>query len=63
MQTNNYQGLKVIGDRQSSVRDELVVEAPLQININGNSYTVVMRTPGNDIDLIRGLLYAEDFCL
>lgn len=60
MQTNNYQGLKVIGDRQSSVRDELVVEAPLQININGNSYTVVMRTPGNDIDLIRGLLYAED---
>jgi FdhD protein len=60
MQTNNYQGLKVIGDRQSAVRDELVVEAPLQININGESYTVVMRTPGNDIDLIRGLLYAED---
>lgn len=60
MQTNNYQGLKVIYDEQSPVRDELVVEAPLQININGESYTVVMRTPGDDIDLIRGLLYAED---
>lgn len=60
MQTNNYQGVKVIGDKQSAVRDELVVEAALQININGSSYTVVMRTPGNDIDLIRGLLYAED---
>jgi len=60
MQTNNYQGLKVIGDRQSAVRDELVVEAALQININSASYTVVMRTPGNDLDLIRGLLYAED---
>lgn len=60
MQTNNYQGLKVIHDEQSPVRDELVVEAPLQININNESYTVVMRTPGHDIDLIRGLLYAED---
>jgi len=60
MQTNNYQGLKVISDEQSAVQDELVVEAALQININGESYTVVMRTPGHDIDLIRGLLYAED---
>jgi FdhD protein len=37
-----------------------VVEAPLQININNEAYTVVMRTPDNDIELIRGLLYAED---
>lgn len=60
MQTNNYQGLKIVDDSQFITHDELVVEAPLQININGNSYTVVMRTPGNDFDLIRGLLYAED---
>ena len=60
MQTNKYQGLKVIDDEQHTVRDELVVEAPLQININSESYTVVMRTPGHDYDLVRGLLYAED---
>lgn len=60
MQTNNYQGLKVMDNEQFSVQDTLVVEAPLQININDESYTVVMRTPGHDFDLIRGLLYAED---
>jgi FdhD protein len=60
MQTNKYQGLKVMDDEQFSVHDLLVVEAPLQININGEAYTVVMRTPGHDFDLIQGLLYAED---
>ena len=60
MQINNYQGVKIIGREKFTVRDELVVEAPLQININGASYTVVMRTPGNDIDLILELFYAED---
>lgn len=44
----------------SKVQDGIVVEAALQININGASYTVVMRTPGNDLELIRGLLFAED---
>jgi len=38
----------------------LVIEAPLQININNKPYTVVMRTPGNDLELVRGLLFAED---
>ncbi|WGH76168.1 formate dehydrogenase accessory sulfurtransferase FdhD [Tenacibaculum tangerinum] len=37
-----------------------MLEAPLQININNTPYTVVMRTPGDDKELIRGLLYAED---
>jgi FdhD protein len=60
MQTHHYQGLKIIDDNQFSVEDNLVVEAPLQININSESYTVVMRTPDDDFDLIRGLLYAED---
>lgn len=60
MQTNTYQGLQIINKTQSITSDELVVEAPLQININNESYTVVMRTPGNDQDLVLGLLYAED---
>lgn len=60
MQTNTYQGLKVVKDEQSLTQDNLVVEAALQININQESYTVVMRTPGDDFNLVRGLLYAED---
>lgn len=60
MQTNAYQGLHINNTIQSITSDEIVVEAPLQININNESYTVIMRTPGNDKDLVLGLLYAED---
>ena len=56
----SYDGLTITPNSQSKVTDGIVVEAALQININGESYTVVMRTPGNDFELIRGLLYAED---
>jgi FdhD protein len=60
MQTLTYQAIKIIAKKHSKIEDVLVVEAPLQININNEAYTVVMRTPDNDIELIRGLLYAED---
>tara|TARA_R110002072_G_scaffold149250_12_gene297085 strand:+ start:432 stop:1232 length:801 start_codon:yes stop_codon:yes gene_type:complete len=60
MQTNTYEGLHIINKSQSITRDQLVIEAPLQININEKPYTVVMRTPDNDQDLVFGLLYAED---
>ena len=60
MQTGSYQGLKITNQQKVIVTDALVVEAPLQININSTAYTVVMRTPDNDKELVRGLLYAED---
>jgi FdhD protein len=60
MQTISYQGLKITNLIQNKIEDDLVVEAPLQININREAYTVVMRTPDDDIELIRGLLFAED---
>lgn len=60
MQTLLYQGLKITNKKQTKISDVLVIEAPLQININHEPYTVVMRTPDNDIELIRGLLFAED---
>ena len=60
MQTNTYEGLHIKNNSQSIRKDELVVEAPLQININSKAYSVVMRTPNNDKDLVLGLLYAED---
>ncbi|MDT7833251.1 formate dehydrogenase accessory sulfurtransferase FdhD [Flavobacteriaceae bacterium S356] len=55
-----YDGIQVTKNIPTKVSDDIVVEAALQININEESYTVVMRTPGNDFELIRGLLFAED---
>ncbi len=60
MPTFNYEAFKFKGDVAKKILDTLVVEAALQININNEAYTVVMRTPGDDKKLIRGLLYAED---
>lgn len=60
MQSTLYQGLKVSKSNYTKVDDFLVVEAPLQININNEPYTVIMRTPDDDFELVRGLLFAED---
>lgn len=60
MQTTKYQAIKVTLKNHTRIDDFLVIEAPLQININNEPYTVVMRTPNDDFELIRGLLYAED---
>ena len=60
MQSINYEGLFIENQSTSLKSEKLVFEAPLQININNKAYTVVMRTPDNDKDLVLGLLYAED---
>lgn len=39
--------------------ENIISEEPLQININGKPFTIAMRTPGNDLELTRGLLYTE----
>lgn len=39
--------------------DDLVVEEPLEILVGNRQFTVSMRTPGNDLDLTRGLLFTE----
>lgn len=56
----SYQVKRIIDNKSFVELDSIVIEAPLQININQEAYTVVMRTPGDDKALIRGLLYAED---
>jgi len=60
MVINNYQGKKFSNKKVISVDDNLVVEQALQISINEKPFTITMRTPGNDNELIRGLLYSED---
>jgi FdhD protein len=50
---------RVAGGVAREDRDAIVVEAPLEIRIDGKPITVVMRTPGADEDLARGLLFGE----
>jgi len=46
------------GKRSESV-EALTVERPLQININGRPFSVTMCSPGEDLHLVRGLLFTE----
>ena len=39
--------------------DWIASEAPLEVRIGGIPTTVLMRTPGNDEELVRGFLYGE----
>lgn len=39
--------------------DPVVVEEPLEIRVGDRSLVVTMRTPGQDLDLARGLLFTE----
>jgi FdhD protein len=39
--------------------DTLAGEEPLEIRLNGSPFTVTMRTPGHDFDLVAGFLVSE----
>jgi FdhD protein len=39
--------------------DAVVTEEPLQLMLDGSALSVVMRTPGEDVELALGLMYAE----
>ena len=47
------------GNLPSGREDGLAVEEPLEIRVGGRSLTVVMRTPGHDVELAAGLLMSE----
>src|SRR5437762_528653 len=40
-------------------RDQVAAEEPLQLSLDGKPLSIVMRTPGNDLELAIGLLWAE----
>ena len=59
MTTKKYEGTKFNPLTTVKTIDSLPVEEALQININGAAFTISMRTPGEDENLVRGLLHSE----
>ena len=59
MATRDYEGKKFDGSVVNKTLDSLNIEEALQININDAPFVVSMRTPGDDICLIRGMLHSE----
>jgi FdhD protein len=51
--------LKIDEKQRRPVDDDVVMEKPLEIRVNGESLSVTMRTPGDDFDLAVGLPRTE----
>jgi FdhD protein len=55
-----YQAVSFKNGKHHEINDEITIEKALQISINSKPFTVVMQTPGDEINLSRGLLFSED---
>ena len=53
------QAVRYQEERPNPIEDALIIEEPLQININGRPFSITMRTPGADDALVKGLLFTE----
>lgn len=49
----------LVGDRRVVREETLAVEEPLEIRLGHESFSVTMRTPGDDFDLVAGFLVSE----
>lgn len=59
MTNKKIAAIKYIGGHARETSETIVAEEALQIKINGNPYTITMRTPGHDKMLAAGLLFTE----
>jgi FdhD protein len=57
----HHQARKFRDGRFDIEEDRLAVEEPLEIRLGGRRFTLTMRTPGNDEELVAGFLLAEGF--
>jgi FdhD protein len=51
--------LRVDADRAARTTDAVAAEVALEVRLQGESFAVIMRTPGADRDLAVGFLFAE----
>lgn len=56
----NSKGKKLAQGKFTSVEDILTVEEMLSISVNGEPYTITMRSPGNEKAHVRGILLTEN---
>lgn len=61
--TTPWPVLHTDGGIRETVTDQLVTEGPLEIRLDGTPLAVLMRTPGNDEDLILGFAITEGIAL
>lgn len=61
IRTARVQALKWSGGRAAQGEECLAAEEPLEIRLAGRRFTLTMRTPGNDAELVGGFLFAEGF--
>jgi len=47
------------GEQTVQREDSLAVEEPLEVRVGGTSFSVTMRSPGDDFDLVAGFLVSE----
>jgi FdhD protein len=50
---------RVEGAVRQDVLDRVAVERALEVRLNGESFSVIMRTPGDDRNLVAGFLFTE----
>lgn len=50
---------RFVGNRRETRTDAVAREEPLEIRIGDTPFAVVMRTPGDDVDLVTGFLLTE----
>jgi len=58
--TTVFSGKKYTDNIFQDVNDALTVEEILNISVNGEPYTMTMRTPGDEEELTRGILLSEN---
>jgi FdhD protein len=57
--TRRQRVVRIGADEERTTVDTVAVEEPLEIRLAGRPFQVTMRTPGDDIDLVHGLLHSE----
>ena len=60
MNTQEYEGLKISDSNKAKTLDHISIEIPIQININSSPLTITMCSPGDEHELVRGLLNSEN---
>ena len=59
MRRKQVEKIELATGRRDRQEDAVVDEAPLTITARGREVAVTLRTPGQDLELVRGLLHAE----